>query len=322
MKVLIVYFSQTGNTKKIAECIHKGILDNGDECDLVEVRDVDVRKIREYDLVGVGGPAIGAEADIIKRFVFSVPLTSGQHAFLFNTHGALPRRYFPEAIRRMQEREFTVIGWKGFYASVHIQCFPSPYYTDGHPDAQDLADAEAFGKEMAERSKRVYQGEAELIPPIPDLELPKPFKLPHGGVEEQRGIHGDRRYDPSKCRYPQCHLCIDNCPEHFIDFSKEPREYGNKLNMCTTNECCYCELICPFGAIYIEEDDIQYGLDFLKEHHDFFEKTLNEEEAAGDFRRLVPEDQVGWDTPYCDVYAQRPRMKATRIMNKKKEDNE
>ena len=89
MKVLVAYFSQTGNTKFMAEKIAEGVSQVA-ECDLMDIRDVDVRQIRTYDLIGVGGPAIGAEADIVKRFVYSIPLVGGQMAFLFNTHGSLP----------------------------------------------------------------------------------------------------------------------------------------------------------------------------------------------------------------------------------------
>jgi ferredoxin len=45
---------------------------------------------------------------------------------------------------------------------------PKPYYTDGHPDRVDLADAEIFGREMAERALRIHAGETRLIPDIPE----------------------------------------------------------------------------------------------------------------------------------------------------------
>ena len=317
MKVLVAYFSQTGNTKLYAEHIAKGVAEKAD-CTLMDIRDVDNRDIKNYDLVGVGGPAIGAEADIVKRFVYSIPLTGGQMAFLFNSHGSLPRRYFPEAVRRMKDREFNVIGWQGFYATVNIQCFPSPYYTDGHPDEIDIADAEQFGRDMVDRAERVANGEIELIPEVPPLEPPKPYALPHTGAsdEDARGIHGDRRYDATKCLFPKCHICMDNCPEGFIHFDEEKREFGSHKTICKTNECCYCELICPSGAIYITDDDIQYGLDFLHQVHDYFEGTLAQEEAEGKFRRLVPVEEVGWDTPYAVRRAngEKPKkMKPTRI---------
>jgi flavodoxin len=34
MKTLIIYFSQTGNTRKIAECIQDGIIDVAGQCDI------------------------------------------------------------------------------------------------------------------------------------------------------------------------------------------------------------------------------------------------------------------------------------------------
>jgi menaquinone-dependent protoporphyrinogen IX oxidase len=34
MKTLIIYFSQTGNTRKIAECIKNGIIDVTGQCDI------------------------------------------------------------------------------------------------------------------------------------------------------------------------------------------------------------------------------------------------------------------------------------------------
>ena len=309
MKTLIIYYSQTGNTKLIAEAIHRGMSEVSDQCDLYDVRDLDPRKISEYDIVGIGSPAIGPEADIVKRFIYNIPYTGGQHAFAFNTHGSLPKEYFPIAIRRLQEREFTVIAYKGWFASVHIQCFPVPYYTDGHPDDIDIKEAEDFGRELVDRSKRIWAGEHDLIPPLPPMPPPKPYKLTYGGLVEERGVHGDRQYDPSKCRYPKCHICMDNCPEKYIDFSKEPREFGSRMNKCTTNECCYCELLCPSGAIYITDEDLEYGLNFLQEHHDFFESTLNEYEATGEFRRKIPVEQVGWNTIYNKVNSKRPRIK-------------
>ena len=102
---------------------------------------------------------------------------------------------------------------------------------------------------------------------------------------------------------------MDNCPEEFIDLSKEPREFGSRKNECTINECCYCELLCPSGAIYITDEDLEYAHNFLKGAHAFFEATLNEYEATGEFRRMVPVDQVGWDTMYNDVNDKRPRVK-------------
>ena len=73
MKTLVLYFSQTGNTKTIAKAIHRGMSQVSDKCEIATIRDIDPRNIRDYDLVGLGSPIIGAEPDIVSRFIFSIP---------------------------------------------------------------------------------------------------------------------------------------------------------------------------------------------------------------------------------------------------------
>jgi flavodoxin len=41
MKTLIICFSQTGNTRKIADCIFQGILDAGSQCEIKTLNDTD-----------------------------------------------------------------------------------------------------------------------------------------------------------------------------------------------------------------------------------------------------------------------------------------
>ncbi len=59
MKSIIVYFSQTGNTKKIAEAIHKGMSQMSqlvEKCDICRLNEIDTGDLIGYDLIGVGSP--------------------------------------------------------------------------------------------------------------------------------------------------------------------------------------------------------------------------------------------------------------------------
>ena len=59
MNSLVVYFSITGNTKKIAQAIHTGMKkasQPGDKVDIARLRDVDSPDLANYDLIGLGGP--------------------------------------------------------------------------------------------------------------------------------------------------------------------------------------------------------------------------------------------------------------------------
>ena len=56
MKCIAIYFSQTGNTEKIAMAIQKGIKQITGHCDLVKIKDANPRRLYEYDLIGIGAP--------------------------------------------------------------------------------------------------------------------------------------------------------------------------------------------------------------------------------------------------------------------------
>jgi flavodoxin/NAD-dependent dihydropyrimidine dehydrogenase PreA subunit len=302
MKTLIVYYSQTGNTKKVAYAVHKGASQVADICELTALRDLDPRICTEYDLIGLGSPTWGATPDVVTRFIYSIPAYTGKHVFSFNTHGALPKTYFPVVVRRLKERGLVVVGYKGWYGAVHIQAFPSPYYTDGHPDEVDLKEAEDFGRQMVETSRRIKAGEKELIPPVPEL-APLPFDMP-----TDESAHGNTKYDPGRCLYPKCRICMDNCPNDYIDLGATPPVFGEKFTECSNN-CTFCELICPTGAIYIDESALEAATRLLGSHHGYFEKALEAEERTGNFRRLVPTDKIGWDTPYYKAHGRHPRFK-------------
>jgi flavodoxin len=57
MKGIIIYFSLTGSTKKIAQAIYKGMNPFLESCDLVKLKDVDTACLNNYDLIGIGSPS-------------------------------------------------------------------------------------------------------------------------------------------------------------------------------------------------------------------------------------------------------------------------
>lgn len=86
MKSVIVYWSQTGNTKSIAEKIA------GDtNADIFEVNSADVTKVLEYDNIILGCPAMGAEEieDTEFRPFYEALMSKikNQRVFLFGSYG-------------------------------------------------------------------------------------------------------------------------------------------------------------------------------------------------------------------------------------------
>jgi flavodoxin/ferredoxin len=316
MKCLIVYYSQTGNTRKVAQAIHTGAAQHAESCDLAPIPQISARDFDRYDLIGLGTPVWnGGFPPNARTFVENLPDQKGRHVFSFCTHGIMPELYFPSVTRKLTMAGMTVIGMKDWYGSVHLQVLPKPYYTDGHPDEIDIGEAEAFGKTMAENSKRIIAGEPQLIPPLPDfvltpqlLALLEFFQSGHNPH-----IHGQLDYDREKCKYPKCRLCQENCPMGYIDLSADPPRYGSKGNGCDMwMGCTFCELICPTGAIshdwekafreHMKIAEFFGGVSPLKAAH---EKAV----ASGRLRQLVPDKIKG---PYFKVYSKRPRFKISK----------
>jgi len=316
MKSLIVYYSQTGNTGKIARAVQRGVNAVAGSCDIAKVKDVDPGSLGAYDLIGLGTPVWnGGEPPNVMKFLNQVPDQGGRLAFSFCTHGVMPELYFPHMVRRLSALAFTVIGTRDWYGDCIIQTFPSPYFTGGHPDEVDLAEAEAFGREMAENSARIAQGERDLIPPVPEPVLTPQLLALVEFYRSGHNAHGRMTYDPERCTYPKCRLCVDNCLMEYIDFSVEPRQYGSEGDSCDMwMGCTHCENICPTGAISGDWQGHQErmrhvfaGLGMGGEK--LLAKVIDEAEATGRFRRLVPRDEVLNAKPFFLVHAKRPRFR-------------
>ncbi len=55
-RILICYYSRSGNTKKMAYLIQKGVMDEGVEVDTLDVKDVKIDDLLGYDGIILGSP--------------------------------------------------------------------------------------------------------------------------------------------------------------------------------------------------------------------------------------------------------------------------
>jgi flavodoxin len=163
MKALVTYFSQTGNTEKIARAIYEAI---DFEKEIKPV--LDVQDTKGYDIIFCGFPVIahsvpGKAANFIKS------LPAGQKIALFSTHGSLrggqmPKQAFEHAIGLASQTK--VLGHFGCRGQVkqaiiddlmtkpeHKGWAEEAQGAIGHPDASDLADAKKFASDMIAKAR-------------------------------------------------------------------------------------------------------------------------------------------------------------------------
>jgi flavodoxin short chain len=90
-KVIIVYWSGTGNTEKVAELIAKGASDKGASVVSKTVGEAAVTELADYDVVAFGSPSMGVEtieeAEMEPFFSDAVPTLGGKKVALFGSYG-------------------------------------------------------------------------------------------------------------------------------------------------------------------------------------------------------------------------------------------
>jgi flavodoxin/ferredoxin len=309
MKCIVIYFSQTGNTEKIARAICAGLKQVAGNCDLVKIKDTNPRRLQQYDLIGIGTPVFGyGVARNVRAFIKDMRFVGGKHAFAFATHGTHGEFFPSNVVPQLKRRGLVVIGVKHWYGNAYIPGAPDPYPTAGHPDEIDEQEAEAFGREMVALSRRIQAGETNLIPPTPKAPKPGLSKMLSdlNKLEKERGAefsHSQtpQKYDKAKCLYPKCQLCMDNCPMDGIDLTVDPPVIAKPCM-----HCMFCAKICPTGAM---DGDFFYDTPAEKTWKsvpEFHLDILVKAEAEGKFRRLVPVDKIGLNTPYYKRHNKHP----------------
>ncbi|MBC8059469.1 MAG: flavodoxin [Clostridiaceae bacterium] len=86
----IIYWSGTGNTKDIAELIHKGLQEKGHEPQLLNVSEATLAQVEGMDLLILGSPSMGCEVieeSEMEPFVDSIKnIVAGRSLALFGSY--------------------------------------------------------------------------------------------------------------------------------------------------------------------------------------------------------------------------------------------
>jgi flavodoxin len=108
-KGIVIYDSNYGNTKKVARALVTGIEEGGFETDCVNINEVDIGKLSEYNFIAIGGPThIASMSKPMKEFLDKMGGVdlSGVKGFSFDTRN--PSRFnafdINSAAKRIENR--------------------------------------------------------------------------------------------------------------------------------------------------------------------------------------------------------------------------
>ena len=181
MKVLITYFSLTGNTTQIARAIHQEVSSRGHKADLIEIGEVTAETLKDYDLVYLGSACHDSDlAKPTKQLLENVGESPAFKLAGFVTHATqmledgkraqeLYEQWAGNCIRTFhrvsEEKQIEFLGY------FHCQGVPSPpieafihntivteehewatyiAVVRKHPDKADLRRARAFARQVLE----------------------------------------------------------------------------------------------------------------------------------------------------------------------------
>ena len=152
MKILVTYFTVTGNTEKIAKAIHDEV-SKKHEADLKKIDEVSADTFKEYELVFVGTPAhAGDLAGPVKEVMNSLPSSPKYKLAGFFTHmSPIWQEEGHDGVRVSFENisKEKGIDYRGTYNCMGI---PDPNVAKMVKEAQKMSDDE-FNKYMEEAKK-------------------------------------------------------------------------------------------------------------------------------------------------------------------------
>jgi flavodoxin len=178
MKILVAYYSETGNTKHVAEAIQEQASVNHDAT-LKKIQDVSPDELKGYDLLFLGSPCHDADlARPFKRFLGTLPKRPRfnlagffTHATFTPDHTSRRKELFeqwagkcgPTFEQLCQEKEIRFLGYfhcmgapsKPIEAFIHREIIISDeewseylHEVKNNPNSQDLENAQRFALEV------------------------------------------------------------------------------------------------------------------------------------------------------------------------------
>ncbi|MDM8000595.1 MAG: flavodoxin domain-containing protein [Dehalococcoidia bacterium] len=223
MDVTLIYFSQTGNTRRIAEAMGEVFRGAGHATRLLSLKKASPQDAATGDLLGIGTPCFSSQAPTpIKAFLQNLPALDNRHAFVFATSGGAPGRVLFDMTRLLQHKGADVVG--GFLARGELH-HPAPCLQGrfpDRPDADDLAHARRFATAVIEH---VSDGRTGAVPGSrPDTFKPRGrFYGLVAAISTDRFLRltlPEPRPDPARCN--QCQWCVYECPVHNISLQPNP----------------------------------------------------------------------------------------------------
>lgn len=273
MKILIAYFSGTGNTERVAREIGRRLQAKGHETTLGAVEKLSLDNLEDVAL-GIGFPSYGcASPAIVRHFVDNLPLaTKPVPAFIFSTHAWSSGNALTDMAERLAEKNVHTVareafkcpsnGARTFFGPEHFMYKKMVTVDPNLPLRLDAFSGKINGKLAIFRKKSFDDpGEKTLSNRFLGLFAKH--------VMEER-MYRDFKVLEDKCI--GCARCVRQCPDDNLAMENGHAKF---LRGTDCLRCMRCISICPADAILFGERSRGKGRYTAEFRDELFDEVLN-----------------------------------------------
>ncbi len=239
-KVIAVYFSPTGTTKKAVTAFANGMGLPVEAVDLTlpKARKAFNRTFAKNELLVAGLPVYGGKLPMYLDEFFTRMKGDGTPAVATVAYG---NREYDDALielkMRLEERGFAVKAAAAFIGQHNF----SPKIATGRPDANDLAVIAGFGKKAIDSIAGGASGK---------LNFKGNYPFTAGGFDPAKpGPNPTRPPVVTSDECDGCGLCADTCPWGSIS-----KNDFKTINAATCFRCFHCVKVCPVHAKKVTDE--------------------------------------------------------------------
>jgi flavodoxin/Pyruvate/2-oxoacid:ferredoxin oxidoreductase delta subunit len=258
MDVLIVYFSATGNTEKMATVIEERFAEMGAEVTMSNVTSYKPRQektdLASYEAVVFGVPVYSRRAPRVMREWLRMLNGQSKKCSMFFTYGgfgAHPAHYSTRQI--LEEQHFHVVSSAEFL-SAHTFNLGGWKAMEGRPDKRDFAVA----KEYVEITYRRFTDEdASVLGELEKTEYPEEL-LDSAEASRFKKVTQLPTRGGAECS--MCYTCEESCPTGAMEAELGEADKGKCI------ACLACVANCPEGILAINDMSRSWSSKLEKEN--------------------------------------------------------
>jgi len=252
MKVLILYFSATGNTEKMATVIEERFAEAGGKVTMSNITSYTNRQkkidLAPYDAIVFGSPVHSRRAPRVVREWLRTLDGQGKKCSMFFTYGGFgvhPAHYSTREI--LEEQHFRVVSSAEFLGA-HTFNLGGWKAMEGRPDESDFDIAKAY----VERTYKRFTGEDESL--LGELEKTEHSEEKLDSVEASRFKVVTQLPTRGGEECSMCFDCEELCPTDAIKAESGEADKGKCI------ACLGCVVNCPENALKINDTSPSWSL--------------------------------------------------------------